>query len=82
MCAFLDKLGELRSLQPLAASMCRKMNDLYDLDSSQNFEVSTWPPAPLWACPWLSAHRQHNGARWEWPRLCMHTASEKQLSAV
>jgi hypothetical protein len=39
VCAFLDKLGELRSLQPLAPSMCRKMNELYDLDASQNYEV-------------------------------------------
>lgn len=39
VCAFLDKLGELRSLQPLAASMCRKMNEMYGLDSSQNYEV-------------------------------------------
>jgi hypothetical protein len=39
VCAFLDKLGELRSLQPLAASMCRSINNLYDLDASQNYEV-------------------------------------------
>jgi hypothetical protein len=39
VCAFLDKLGELRSLQPLAASMCRSINTLYNLDASQNYEV-------------------------------------------
>lgn len=37
--AFLDKLGELRSLQPLAASMCREMDKVYGLDKSTNCEV-------------------------------------------
>jgi hypothetical protein len=39
VCAFLDKLGELRSLQPMAATMCRQMDKLYGLDNSQNYEV-------------------------------------------
>lgn len=56
VCAFLDKLGELRSLQPLAASMCRKMNELYDLDSSQNYEVRHPPPKGQPQAPELSAH--------------------------
>lgn len=42
MCAFLDKLGELRSLTPLAAQTCRQMNTLYGLDESQNFEVCSF----------------------------------------
>ena len=37
--AFLDKLGELRSLTPLAAATCRQMDGLYGLDASTNCEV-------------------------------------------
>jgi len=37
--AFLDRLGELRSLTPLAASMCRTMDRLYGFDSANNCEI-------------------------------------------
>ncbi|KAL4448420.1 hypothetical protein ABPG75_005639 [Micractinium tetrahymenae] len=37
--AFLDKLAELRALQPLHPSICRKMDELYDLDSRHNSEI-------------------------------------------
>eukprot|EP00887_Chlorella_sp_A99_P007542 scaffold28.g7542.t1 len=37
--AFLDKLGELRSMQPLHPSITRRMAELYGLDQSNNSEV-------------------------------------------
>lgn len=37
--AFLDKLNELRSMTPMAASMCREMNKLYKLDEAKNCEI-------------------------------------------
>lgn len=37
--AFLEKLSELRSLTPMAASMCREMNKLYKLDEAKNCEI-------------------------------------------
>jgi len=37
--AFLDRLGELRSLTPLAASMCRTLDRLYGFDSANNCEI-------------------------------------------
>ncbi|PSC70392.1 Leukotriene A-4 hydrolase isoform A [Micractinium conductrix] len=41
--AFLDKLGELRSMQPLHPTITRKMDELYDLDASHNSEIrSSW----------------------------------------
>eukprot|EP00775_Hariotina_reticulata_P009872 gene9872-10030_t len=39
--AFLDRLGELRSLTPLAASICRAMDRLYNFDSASNCEIRT-----------------------------------------
>jgi len=39
MVAFLDKLGEYRSLTPMAASVTRRMNDLYHLDETKNAEI-------------------------------------------
>lgn len=56
--AFLEKLGELRSMQPLHASTARRMAELYKLDESHNSEIrASWynlaikagaPPRPLW----------------------------------
>ncbi|KAI3426280.1 hypothetical protein D9Q98_008653 [Chlorella vulgaris] len=41
--AFLDKLAELRAMQPLHPSITRRMNELYDLDSRHNSEIrSAW----------------------------------------
>lgn len=41
--AFLDKLAELRALQPLHPSVTRKMNELYALDGRTNSEIrSSW----------------------------------------
>ena len=37
--AFLDKLAQLRSMQPLHSSTTRKMADLYGLDASKNAEI-------------------------------------------
>ena len=37
--AFLDKLGEYRSMTAMHKSMTRKMNDLYSLDDSHNAEI-------------------------------------------
>ena len=42
--AFLDKLGELRSMRPLHTSVTRKMNGYYSLDASTNSEI---------LCSWL-----------------------------
>ncbi|PRW45014.1 leukotriene A-4 hydrolase isoform X1 isoform B [Chlorella sorokiniana] len=41
--AFLDKLAELRALQPLHPSVTRKMDELYQLDGRTNSEIrSSW----------------------------------------
>jgi hypothetical protein len=37
--AFLEKLGELRSLTPLAASMARQLDKAYSLDAAKNCEI-------------------------------------------
>jgi hypothetical protein len=37
--AFLEKLGELRSLTPLAPSMARHMDAAYSLDAAKNCEI-------------------------------------------
>lgn len=37
--AFLEKLGQLRGLQPLHSSTSRKLVELYRLDASQNAEI-------------------------------------------
>lgn len=37
--AFLEKLAELRSLTPLAASMAREMDKAYSLDAAKNCEI-------------------------------------------
>lgn len=37
--AFLEKLGQLRGMQPLHSSTTRRMADLYSLDASRNAEI-------------------------------------------
>lgn len=46
MCAFLSKLGELRSMTPLSARATRDIAALYGLDASANAEIK---------CEWLKA---------------------------
>jgi len=50
ICAFLDKLSELRSLQPMHSSMTRAMANLYGFDQAKNYEIrmSWYKVRPGW----------------------------------
>ncbi len=45
--AFLERLSELRSMTPLAASMCRALDAAYGLDGAKNCEIR---------CAWYKVH--------------------------
>lgn len=80
MVAFLEKLGELRSLQPLAPSTCRKMDALYGLDASRNGEIRcSWYQLCVKAGEWGRGRKEGGGIREElaaeircsWYQLCV-----------
>jgi hypothetical protein len=66
--AFLEKLGELRSLTPLAASMARQLDKAYSLDAAKNCEIR---------CAWYKVRHEES-----WPAGSHDKYQQQQQQCV